>query len=171
MSEVIQNLGRLEWWVNTIIIALIVSVIAGFLRDLIPAWLSGLSSWFRRRSRKNKKQIVIQAKLLLEDVHLYIGYVFNAIIGLITTIATLMVAYLFGPIHLFYETYPQYDAIRLLWNMPRLGQVAVSVIALFLLILIFPTLFNQGRRRKVLARVNKVARRRAKLKRRDRYVA
>lgn len=61
MEAILNYLKDPGWWFSTFIIAIIASVIAGFLKDYIEKWLStifsGLKSWRARREEARKKLI------------------------------------------------------------------------------------------------------------------
>lgn len=161
MEDVVANFGRLEWWANTVIIALIVSLFAGFARDWMLHWLSGLSGWFRQRALNNRKEIVLAARLIGTDVQLHISYIFSLAVRLLGVTLFIFWAIIIGPIHQFYESFPEYDPIRILTPLPMMGSTTTGIISLAILAVGVPLFFGLGRRFDVLRLVRRKATRRA----------
>lgn len=157
MTEVFENLGKLEWWVNTIVIALIVSVAAGFIRDLIPKWFSGISGFFRRRSLRNAKIIVKRSRLIASNNNLFSEYLFRIYMGILFSILLAAFAIAFPPLHYFYELNPQYDPLRSAFKIPTLSGTAVGVVAITYLIFSLNFLFGLSRRMKIVRRAKYIS--------------
>lgn len=161
MNEVIANFGRLEWWVNTVIVALLVTLLAGFTRDLVLNWLSGLGGWFQQRARDNRKKIVRAARLIGDDVQLHISYIFTSVLRLFAVLMVLLYSTLIGPLHLFYKSFPDYDPVRNFLHIPVMGSTATGLLSMATLVIFLPLFFGLGRRFDVLRLVRRKAVRRA----------
>ena len=163
MTEIVGNFTKVEWWVNTIIIALIVSVAAGFVRDLIPKWLSSVSGIFKRRSIRNAKIIIKQSRLIASNSNLFLEYILNRYMGFILSLFLLIFAMALPPLHSFYEMNPQYDPFGNVLEIPKLSKAAVGVIAILYLFFSLNFLFGLGRQRKILRRTKKLSIRSARM--------
>lgn len=83
MEAILNNLRDPSWWFSAFFIAIIASVIAGFLKDRIEKWLStifsGLKAWRTRREDARAK--LIEA-ILADQMYLQI-FLFQTVIALI----------------------------------------------------------------------------------------
>jgi|GEM_PF-7094892 len=163
MVDIIGNLGKLEWWVNTIIIGLIVSITAGFIRDLIPKWLSGISYYFNRRALRNTYFIIKKSRLIASNSNLFLEYLLSMYLSVLLFILLIFAATAFAPLHHFYELNPQYDPFRTAFEFPKLSGTTIGVVSIILLLSSFYLFYGFPRRVKILNRARKISFRNARL--------
>jgi len=145
MDAIANNLKDPSWWFSAFFIAIIASVIAGFLKERIEKWLSNtfssLRSW--RAKREAERNMVIEA-LLTDHMYFQIA-LFRAVVALIL-FALCSIMYFSAPVLL--ATAPEQsghlidiDRKFFIWKVftPILGlfNVLVSYRAVRLLSLIF----------------------------------
>lgn len=149
MEEIFKNLANPAWWFTAVVMAVFTSLIAGYLRDRIPSWLSKFSKSARIRSFKRKKIIVRKMQLLIESPQLHISTMLSAsrylFIAVLITVATFML----GPIHLFYEKFPSYDPLSK--YAPDVGGFTIGVLTLFMISVMIPRYYRLVRMTTILS--------------------
>jgi hypothetical protein len=89
MAEVIlKKLQDPAWWFDLIIIGIVVSVVAGFLKDATSRWLARSSEWYRRRRAATLRQREFHLELLLSDPTLLSAHNSVAVILVILFVMT-----------------------------------------------------------------------------------
>src|SRR5689334_9102938 len=70
MASILAELREPGWWFSVVLVAIVASVIAGFLKDIIARRLSKTSTWFRRRAQLSaaKQESIIQVLVAHPDV-------------------------------------------------------------------------------------------------------
>ena len=130
MGNIANQLKDPSWWFTAFFVAILASVVAGFLKDKFEIWLGSLSSNLRiwREKRKIEREKVIEA-LLTNDIYLHIA-LFRVVVSLIL-FAISVVIYSTAPVMLsmapssygFSIMSMQMEKSILVWKifMPTLG--------------------------------------------------
>lgn len=83
MEDIINNLKSPSWWFTAFFVAILASVIAGFLKDKIASLIGGISSSLRAwEEKREKKQEEVVDALVNNTSYLNIA-LFRAIVALI----------------------------------------------------------------------------------------
>ncbi len=133
MEDIANNLKDPSWWLSVFFMAILASLIAGFLKDKIERWIGGLFSGLRvwRAKREAEREKVIEA-LVTNDTYLHIA-LFKVVIGLLL-FAISVVLYSTAPVML--STAPtskdsvmRLDKAFLIWKIlsPVLGVFTVYI--------------------------------------------
>ena len=133
MDAIVNNLKDPGWWFSAFFIAILASIIAGFLKDRIEKWLSdtfsSLRSW---RERKEAERSQVIEALLADPMYFQIA-LFRAVVAL-TVFALSSIMYFSAPVLL--ATAPEQsshlldiDRKFLIWEVfvPILGLFNVMV--------------------------------------------
>lgn len=133
MENIVDNLKDPSWWFTAFFIAIIASVVAGFLKDRIANAFGGLSENMRaRKARNRERQELVIGALLNNEAYLNIA-LFRGIVSLIL-FAISVVLYSGAPVLL--SMVPQeestseiFDKGLMVWGvfMPILGVFSMII--------------------------------------------
>lgn len=73
MDTIFNNLKDPSWWFSTVIIAIIASVIAGFVKDRVEKWLATIFASLRQTQMKHEENRAKIIDTLLND-NVYLGF-------------------------------------------------------------------------------------------------
>ena len=83
MDLIIKYIKDPSWWFTAFFIAIIASLIAGFLKDRIEKVISHLSKNYRIKKEKQNKDLEVLIESLVEDTTLFAIAYLRAVTGLI----------------------------------------------------------------------------------------
>jgi len=80
MDQIFKDLADPRWWFTAFFVAIVASLLAGFLKDAVTRWLSSTSAWYRQRkaatlSRQEQKLELLVAQPTLLTLHTMLGSV------------------------------------------------------------------------------------------------
>lgn len=72
MSEFINNLNSLYWWLSVVIIGILINLTSAYLKNKLDARVTTTSSWWRKRSQIRKETQLRELNKLRDDPHEYV---------------------------------------------------------------------------------------------------
>lgn len=70
MDEILKDLHDPRWWFTAILIAILVSILAGFLKDATSRWIARYSDWYRKRRAATLARREFQLEMLVSNPNL-----------------------------------------------------------------------------------------------------
>lgn len=97
MDKIFSNLHDPSWWFSAFFVAILASVIAGFLKENVSQWLGGLSDGLRKwRERRNEKRDEVIDALISNEV--YRQFVIFRFLLSVLGFVLLVILYFSGPL-------------------------------------------------------------------------
>lgn len=98
MESIIKHLSDPGWWFSTVLVAIIASVIAGFLKDRISQLIGHTSRRFREWSKHRKEQQELVVEILSKNPEYLLMGLGKSVLHFIMFTGTFVI-YLLLPIH------------------------------------------------------------------------
>jgi hypothetical protein len=116
MDRIIDNLKDPSWWFTAVLIAIVASLLAAYIKELAGIFLSHVSSRFRRRWRKRKIRSIRKAIWIARDS--------TTVILFVTRLITYILAFLLS------TTLLVITAIGMVLDMPRMSLSMLLIVCL-----------------------------------------
>jgi hypothetical protein len=97
MEGILTDISQPRWWFSTIFIAIVASLIAGFLKDAVGRWLSRTSSWYRTRKHETLARRERQVQVLCDHPTLLTTATVRVVIELILFVFVFSI-FMFTPV-------------------------------------------------------------------------
>lgn len=139
--------------------ALIVSIIAGFLRDFIPSWFSKFNDRVKRKNYRRKRILARMVRAFMQSPEYYQSAAFKLQREAMFIFALIALSVALGPINKFYTDYPEYDPLGA--YLPKISSGVTGILASISLIILVPRFYTSTRNYLLLSIMHRRFRRRA----------
>ncbi len=132
MDEIAKALKSPIWWFSACFVAILTSLLAGYLKDLCSVAAGSLSHRMHRRRRRQFRRDARVLRKLSRDRALLAAYGVTVMHDFAIVVATLFFALAAPPAVYFYHTHPDWDVFPQLSppGIPRFLPIATLFIAL-----------------------------------------
>lgn len=150
------------WWFSTVLVAIIASLFAGFLRDWIPSWLSRYSTRAKLRNYRRKKILAKTIRAYLFSPQYYLSASLSMLYDITYMLFLLILSLTLPPLHSFFTNNPQYDPLQN--YAPHLPPSITGIISLGFISALIPYLFSLNRKLTLLTFAHNRIRKKAMFK-------
>jgi hypothetical protein len=161
MNSIVSQINNPAWWFTTIIVALFVSLLAGFLKDWLYSWLGKHVRAYRLKRYRGLRKKVRFIRALRLSPHMYYAYGWMLQLELALTFFLILASIALPVTHSFFEENTVYDPLRSLGFAPNLPPYVIGVGSVFLLFLVMVRMFRLPAKARIFAQVYKKERRAA----------
>ena len=109
MDEIVKALKSPVWWFSACFVAILASLVAGYLKDWCSLGAASLSSRMRQRRRRQLRKDARLLRKLRKDRALLSAYGVSVVFNFVVTSTAILFAVIAPICIYFYHTHPEWD--------------------------------------------------------------